>query len=90
MNKIFIKLFLVVLIVGCSSEVTNQNDKDIFDGTYDNVIFTKDSFALLEFKFIKEYDVTELPEAIEAHYGFFKRREFVTSQKSLPSKYAFK
>ena len=76
MNKIFIKLFLVVLIVGCSSEVTNQNDKDIFDGTYDNVIFTKDSFALLEFKFIKEYDVTELPEAIEAHYGFFKRREF--------------
>ena len=76
MYKIFISLTLIVLLTGCSSGNGNKDDIDIFDGTYDNVVFAKDSFAGLEFKFSKEYDVSELPDALEAHYGFFKRREF--------------
>ena len=44
MYKIFISLTLIALIVGCSSGNNDQNDVDIFDGTYDNVVFNKDSF----------------------------------------------
>ena len=76
-KKIIINLVFLALIAGCSSNENDQNIKsDIFDGSYDDVLFTKDSFSNLEFKFSKQYDVTELPEALEAHYGFFKRREF--------------
>ena len=76
-KKIFLFLIFLVLISGCSSNDNNQNGQgNIFDGTYDEIIFSKASFDNLEFKFSKEYDVSELPDALEAHYGFFKRREF--------------
>ena len=51
MYKIFISLTLIALIAGCSSGNNDQNDVDIFDGTYDNVVFNKDSFSGFEFKF---------------------------------------
>ena len=76
-NKIILNLMCLTLIIGCSSSGNDQNiQDDIFDGTYDNIIFSKTSFDGLEFKFSKEYDVSELPDALEAHYGFFQRREF--------------
>ena len=76
-NKIILNLMCLTLFIGCSSSGNDQNiQDDIFDGTYDNIIFSKTSFDGLEFKFSKEYDVSKLPDALEAHYGFFQRREF--------------
>ena len=76
-NKIILNLMCLTLFIGCSSSGNDQNiQDDIFDGTYDNIVFSKTSFDGLEFKFSKEYDVSELPDALEAHYGFFQRREF--------------
>ena len=76
-NKIFLILIFIILFVGCSSSQSSQNiQSDIFDGTYDDIIFSKASFDGLEFKFSKKYNVSELPEALEAHYGFFQRREY--------------
>ena len=76
-NKIILNLMCLTLFICCSSSGNDQNiQDDIFDGTYDNIVFSKTSFDGLEFKFSKEYDVSELPDALEAHYGFFQRREF--------------
>ena len=76
-NKIILNLMFITLFIACSSSGNDQNiQDDIFDGTYDNIIFSKTSFDGLEFKFSKKYDVSELPDALEAHYGFFQRREF--------------
>lgn len=76
-NKIFLILIFLFIFTGCSSSQSSQNiQSDIFDGTYDDIIFSKASFDDLEFKFSKKYDVSELPDALEAHYGFFQRREF--------------
>ena len=76
-NKIFLILIFLFIFTGCSSSQNSQNiQSDIFDGTYDDIIFSKASFDDLEFKFSKKYDVSELPDALEAHYGFFQRREF--------------
>ena len=75
--KIFLILIFLFIFTGCSSSQSSQNiQSDIFDGTYDDIIFSKASFDGLEFKFSKNYDVSELPDALEAHYGFFQRREF--------------
>ena len=76
-NKIFLILIFLFIFIGCSPSQSSQNiQSDIFDGTYDDIIFSKASFDDLEFKFSKKYDVSELPDALEAHYGFFQRREF--------------
>ena len=75
-QKYFILTLLTFSIFSCSGNSEKDSELDIFDGRYDSKVFTKDSFNELEFKFSKEYDVSELPDAIEAHYGFWKRREF--------------
>ena len=75
-QKYFILTLLTFSIFSCSGDSEKDSEVDIFDGRYDSKVFTKDSFNELEFKFSKEYDVSELPDAIEAHYGFWKRREF--------------
>ena len=76
-NKVFLILIFLFIFTGCSSSQSSQNiQSDIFDGTYDDIIFSKASFDDLEFKFSKNYDVSELSDALEAHYGFFQRREF--------------
>ena len=76
-SKIFLILIFLFIFIGCSPSQSSQNiQSDIFDGTYDDIIFSKASFDDLEFKFSKKYDVSELPDALEAHYGFFQRREF--------------
>ena len=73
-NNFFFIIILAFLLISCSGNSEKDSELDIFDGRYDSKIFTKDSFNELEFKFSKEYDVSELPDAIEAHYGFWKRR----------------
>ena len=75
-NNFFFIIILALLLISCSGDSEKDSELDIFDGRYDSKIFTKDSFNELEFKFSKEYDVSELPDAVEAHYGFWKRREF--------------
>ena len=75
-NNFFFIIILAFLLISCSGDSEKDSKLDIFDGRYDSKVFTKDSFNELEFKFSKEYDVSELPDAIEAHYGFWKRREF--------------
>ena len=75
-NNFFFIIILAFLLISCSGDSEKDSEVDIFDGRYDSKVFTKDSFNELEFKFSKEYDVSELPDAIEAHYGFWKRREF--------------
>ena len=75
-QKYFILTLLTFSIFSCSGNSEKDSEVDIFDGRYDSKVFTKESFNELEFKFSKEYDVSELPDAIEAHYGFWKRREF--------------
>ena len=75
-QKYFILTLLTFSIFSCSGNSEKDSEIDIFDGRYDSKVFTKDSFNELEFKFSKEYDVSELPDAVEAHYGFWKRREF--------------
>ena len=75
-NNFFFIIILAFLLISCSGDSEKDSKLDIFDGRYDSKVFTKDSFNELEFKFSKEYDVSELPDAIEAHYGFWERREF--------------
>ena len=75
-NNFFFIIILALLLISCSGDSEKDSELDIFDGRYDPKVFTKDSFNKLEFKFSKEYDISELPDAIEAHYGFWKRREF--------------
>ena len=44
-NKIILNLMFVTLFIACSSSGNDQNiQDDIFDGTYDNIIFSKTSF----------------------------------------------
>ena len=76
MIKNFSDTGYVIVKQAISKNLFKNIQDDIFDGTYDNIIFSKTSFDGLEFKFSKKYDVSELPDALEAHYGFFQRREF--------------
>ena len=80
-KKIFfysISFFLFFCSLSCEND---KNQKDIFDGTYDSSIFSINNFNNIKFKIYKEYDVTDLPDADSAYYGFwgtsdFERREF--------------
>ena len=64
MNKIFI-VFLIIqtIIFSCSSNNSNTNS-DIFNGDYDNLKLSKESFEKIGFKFSKEYKVKGLPDAL--------------------------
>ena len=76
MNKIFI-IFLIIqtIIFSCSSNNSNT-DSNIFNGDYDNLKLNKESFNKIGFKFSKEYNVKDLPDALSAHYGFWGENSF--------------
>ena len=75
-NNFFFIIILAFLLISCSGNSEKDSELDIFDGRYDSSIFSINSFNNIGFKISKEYDVSELPDAVEAHYGFWKRREF--------------
>ena len=75
-NNFFFIIILALLLISCSGDSEKNSELDIFDGRYDSSIFSINSFNNIGFKISKEYDVSELPDAVEAHYGFWKRREF--------------
>ncbi|MBM32355.1 MAG: hypothetical protein CL764_05805 [Chloroflexi bacterium] len=66
---------LIGIFLSCSGE-TSQTEIDIFDGRYDSLIFSQESFEKIGFKFKKEYDVSELPDAENAYYGFWGESSF--------------
>ncbi len=83
--KIYLKYSILILsafsLFSCSGDSDKNSDIDIFDGSYDNLNFSLDNFKDIDFKIYKEYDVSELPNALEAYYGFwgssdYERREF--------------
>ena len=64
------------MLISCSGDSEKDSKLDIFDGRYDSSIFSINSFKNIGFKISKEYDVSELPDAIEAHYGFWAEDSF--------------
>jgi hypothetical protein len=67
----------LIILFSCSSGTNDKESKvDIFDGRYDSTVFSKKSFEDIGFKFSKEYDVTELPDAKSAYYGFWGKGSF--------------
>ena len=75
-QKYFILTLLTFSIFSCSGNSEKDSELDIFDGRYDSSIFSINSFNNIGFKISKEYDVSELPDAIEAHYGFWAEDSF--------------
>ena len=65
-----------MLLTSCSGNTDNNSNIDIFDGSYDSNIFSKNSFENIGFKFSKEYSVTELNDAESAYYGFWAEDSF--------------
>ena len=75
--KFFIIFLNLIILFSCSSGTNDKESKvDIFDGRYDSIVFSKKSFEDIGFKFSKEYDVTELPDAKSAYYGFWGKGSF--------------
>ncbi len=72
----FIVIFSIILLISCSGDSDKNSDIDIFDGSYNSSIFSKDSFENIGFKFSKEYNVTELNNAESAYYGFWAEDSF--------------
>ena len=75
-NNFFFIIILAFLLISCSGDSEKDSELDIFDGRYDSSIFSINSFNNIGFKISKEYDVSELPDAIEAHYGFWAEDSF--------------
>ena len=75
-NNFFFIIILAFLLISCSGDSEKDSELDIFDGRYDSSIFSINSFKNIGFKISKEYDVSELPDAIEAHYGFWAEDSF--------------
>ena len=80
--KYFLLSLLVAFLFSCSETSKEESlEINIFDGSYDTLNFSIDDFINISFKINKEYDISELPDAIEAYYGFwgssdYERREF--------------
>ena len=72
----FIVIFSIILLISCSGDSDKNSDIDIFDGSYNSNIFSKDSFKNIGFKFSKEYDVKDLNDAESAYYGFWAEDSF--------------
>ena len=70
----------ILLLISCSGD-NEKTEIDIFDDSYNDLNFSIDDFINISFKINKEYYISELPDAIEAYYGFwgssdYERREF--------------
>ena len=77
MNKLLIIfLILQVIIFSCTSGANSNSNSNIFNGDYDNLKLSKKSFEQIGFKFSKEYNVEDLPDAQSAYYGFWGEKSF--------------
>ena len=79
--KYLILTLLTFSLFYCSVDSNKNSNIDIFDGRHDDLNFSLDNFENIDFKIYKKYDVSELPNALEAYYGFwgssdYERREF--------------
>ncbi len=74
--KYLILTLLTFSLFYCSVDSNKNSNIDIFDGSYDSNIFSKNSFENIGFKFSKEYNVTELNDAESAYYGFWAEDSF--------------
>lgn len=70
-NFLFLNLITLIIFISCASndeKVTNKIDK--ISNT--NKILTVELFEINGFKKVKNYDVSSLPYASSAYYGWFK------------------
>ena len=76
---IIIKSLLVLSILfifSCSNNDDEKVRESIMDGSYDKLFLSKESFEKIGFKFNKDYNVENLPDAISAVYGFWGFKSF--------------
>ena len=76
---IIIKSLIVLSILFIFSSSNNDDEKvkeNIMDGSYDNLFLSKESFEKIGFKFNKDYNVENLPDAVSAVYGFWGLKSF--------------
>jgi hypothetical protein len=76
MKKLLIITLLFFFIACGNSNIGRDKKLDIFDERYDSTLLSKQSFQDIGFKFSKEYDVSELPDAESAYYGFWGEASF--------------
>ena len=78
--KFLIIKFLIILtsitILSCSENDQNLTMKNIFNESYNNLTLSKESFENIGFKFRKEYNVSDLPDALSAYYGFWGQSSY--------------
>lgn len=76
---IIIKSLIVLSILftfSCSNNDDEKVKENIMDGSYDNLFLSKESFEKIGFKFNKDYNVENLPDAVSAVYGFWGLKSF--------------
>ena len=66
----------ILIIFSCSNNDEVISRESIFDGSYDNLEITRESFEKIGFKFNKDYNIENLPDAVSAHYGFWGLKTF--------------
>ena len=65
----------ILIIFSCSNDEVISRES-ILDGSYDNLFLSKESFEKIGFKFNKDYNVENLPDAVSAVYGFWGLKSF--------------
>ena len=81
MKKNLFIFILTVVILGCSSEGTNEEIPIIAKVTDSDQILSIENFKQVGFKKSKKYKVDELPGATSAYYGFIKNKLDPDDQK---------
>ena len=66
----------ILFIFSCSNNDDEKVKENIMDGSYDNLFLSKESFEKIGFKFNKDYNVENLPDAVSAVYGFWGLKSF--------------
>ena len=66
----------ILFIFSCSNNDDEKLKENIMDGSYDNLFLSKESFEKIGFKFNKDYNVENLPDAVSAVYGFWGLKSF--------------
>ena len=66
----------ILIIFSCSNNDDEKVRESIMDGSYDKLFLSKESFEKIGFKFNKDYNVENLPDAISAVYGFWGFKSF--------------
>ena len=74
MKRLLIILF--IFLHPASLFADEKVKENIMDGSYDNLFLSKKSFEKIGFKFNKDYNVENLPDAVSAVYGFWGLKSF--------------